>query len=408
MFWENWIPAKYHVKTDVCCVELFYGNESTQCHSILLKNKGGKVELVEKGSSDIFNVPSSVLKNKIPLVFVLNGKGVVLKKISIPEGTANNYSDLIRENLPAINTADFYIQLYKQSDHSAFIAFCRKEQLNEALRPLQQENFNIASVHLGAAAVIALQPVWGNLNAFATSGHTVELSNNVVDSIVPSEINDNNTAVTFDGIAVSAPYVIGFGCGLAYFMRRALNESENAELNDLPLKHLQKNKLNVLMIAIVAIAFVLAVSNVLVYTNFFDKNNKLETELQVYQGKNEKINNLLNEYTKNKDLIEGAGVLTKNKLSEYADKIAITLPDEVSLAEFYFNPLTENEDEIDSVVKFDNKHIVLRGNCNKSLIVNEWLNVLKMQKFVKDVSLEKFVYNSEGLVPNFEIKLVTE
>jgi Tfp pilus assembly protein PilN len=162
------------------------------------------------------------------------------------------------------------------------------------------------------------------------------------------------------------------------------------------------------MISAVIIAFTAAIVNVLFYTTYFDKNNKLETELSVYQGKYEQINQLLSDYQKNKGLIENAGVLNRNKLSEYADKIGKTLPDEVVLSDLYFNPKKEDDENADSLVKFENKILVLKGNCSKSFIVNEWINVLKMQNFIKTISLEKFVYNNQGMLPNFEIKLMTE
>jgi Tfp pilus assembly protein PilN len=162
------------------------------------------------------------------------------------------------------------------------------------------------------------------------------------------------------------------------------------------------------MITVIGIAFALAATNVFFYTSYFDKNNKLETELSVYQGKYEQINQLLSDYQKKKGLIENAGVLNKNKLSEYADKIAKTIPDEVVLTEMHFNPKLENDESDDSLVTFQSKQMIIKGNCNKSLIINEWVNVLKMQKFVKDVSLEKFAYSSEGILPNYEIRLITE
>ncbi|MBL7932786.1 MAG: hypothetical protein JNL60_12830 [Bacteroidia bacterium] len=130
--------------------------------------------------------------------------------------------------------------------------------------------------------------------------------------------------------------------------------------------------------------------------------------MAVYQGKYEQVNQLLSDYQKNKDLIENAGVLGKNSLSEYADKIGKTLPDEVVLTELYFNPKQDKDETEDSLVTFQNKQLILRGNCGKSFIVNEWLSVLKMQKFIRDVNLEKFVYNNNGVAPNFEIKLKTE
>jgi hypothetical protein len=73
-----------------------------------------------------------------------------------------------------------------------------------------------------------------------------------------------------------------------------------------------------------------------------------------------------------------------------------------------FNPKTEKDDSEDSLITFQNGQLTIKGNCNKSLIINEWVNVLKMQKFVRDVSLEKFAYNNDGVLPNYEIKVLTQ
>jgi len=100
--------------------------------------------------------------------------------------------------------------------------------------------------------------------------------------------------------------------------------------------------------------------------------------------------------------------LNRNKISEYADRIGATIPQEVILGQMYFNPIKEDIESEDSLVVFETRQLIIKGNCNKSLLVNEWLNVLKMQEFVKVVSLEKFSYNKEGSVPNFEIKIITK
>lgn len=408
MFWDKWIPQKYLVKSEICAVELCYTEEGLIYYFTQLRNKNNKLEIAATGSSkDVLVLPETILKNKIPLLLVLNGKGIILKKITLNEHSEQDPEALIRQNLPAINMSDFYAQVFKQKDHSVFISLCRREHIDTLLAELRQKKYELANLFIGAPSIIGLEPLWANYNSLVTSLHQAELTNGMLD-VLNARPSHSDDLIKLEDLSFSSLHTLGFAAGLSYFMQRPLAESENPDLANILLQHKEKNKFRFLMLVVVGIAFVLAIVNVGFYTSYFDQNNKLETELSVYQGKYEQINQLLSDYQKNKDLIENAGVLNKNKLSEYADKIGKTLPDEVVLSELHFNPKKEEEDSEDSLVTFENKRLVLRGNCNKSFIVNEWINVLKMQKFIKDVSLEKFVYNSEGMLPNFEIRLITE
>ncbi len=407
MFWDKWIPKKYLVKSEICAVEMAFSDHGTTFFYTHLKNKNNKLDLISTSfSEEKLQLPEIIVKNKIPLVLVVNGKGVVLKKINLSENAEQSFDEIIRANLPTINTNDFFVQLYKQENNSAYVSLCRKELLQSTIDGLSSKKTDIAAVFIGAPAITGLQPLWGDFNTLPTTFHTIELSNNLIDSITPA--SNESVKIKLSEIELNAKHTLGFAGGLAYLMRNKIAQNNNEELLQVETTHIEKNKLRLFMIGAVAIAFIAAITNVFFYTTYFDKNNKLETELSVYQGKYEQINQLLTDYQQKKGLIENAGILNKNKLSEYADKIGATIPTEVVLTELYFNPKNKDEESEDSLETFYTKKLILKGNCNKSFIINEWVNVLKMQKFIKDVSLEKFSYNNEGILPNFEIKVLTE
>jgi hypothetical protein len=405
MFWDKWIPRKFLVKSEIFAVEALYGEQGLVLYYTHLKNKKNKLEIVETGILNKLELPGNVEKNKISVLLIVNGSGLIIKKIALND-TSVSTEDIIAQNFPALNTQEFYIQLYRQND-SAFVSLCRKENIKELLNYFQNGKYDLAGILLGAPAIVGLKPLWSELNAIQTNLHRIELTNGELD-VITSATDKTVADVEIDGLNVSHQNIVGFAGGFSYFIQNNIAETNNEELLQIQTKHQEKNKFRVLLSSVVAIAFVLAIVNVVFYTSYFDKNNKLETELSVYQGKYEQVNNLLADYQKNKDLIENAGVLNKNRLSEYADKIGKTIPDEVVLSEMYFNPKNTEEESEDSLVTFYSKQLILKGNCGKSFIINEWLNILKMQKFIKDVNLERFVYNSEGHVPNFEIKLETE
>jgi hypothetical protein len=408
MVWDKWIPEKFLVRQEVCAVEACLTDEDSIFYYMLLKKKNRQLVLGDLGSAKSINtLPSVVKKNKIPLLLIINGHGVITRRINIADSSVPT-EELIKQNLPSINIEDFYIQVFIQEDQSGYISLCRKNLINALLAEAMNNEFEIAAIHIGPCTITGMRPLWNSLSAVKSSLQAIELRNNNIESISSLPKGDEIKNIGLDGFSFPSSHTLGFSAGLAYLMHTEIGESASPELATYFEAHVEKNKFRFQLICAVAFAFLLAFGNVIFYSINFEKNNKLESELDVYQGKYDKISQLLEKYQKNKYLIEQAGILSRNRLSEYADRIALTLPDEVTLSDLYFNPKIEEEESNDSLVKFESRRMVIKGNCPKSLIVNEWINVLKMQRFVKDIQLQKFVYNNDGLLPNFEIKLVTE
>jgi Tfp pilus assembly protein PilN len=408
MFWDKWIPVKYLVKSEICAVELNFTENGREFYYTHLSNKSNKLNVVSTGiSHDTLEFPKIIEKNKIPVLLIVNGKGILIKKVMISENAELPITEIIQQNLPALNLSEFYVQLYQQENNESFIAFCRKEIVDLVIKELKEKKFDLAGVLIGAPAVLGLKPLWTNFNSIHCSTHKAELTNQCIDNFSPA-VPDQNEELKLDGISILPKHVLGFSGGLAYLTRRNIAGQEEGALSSLGRAHVEKNKFRFLMIVCVMLAFVFAATNVVFYTTYFDNNNKLETELSVYQGKYDQINKLLSDYQEKKGLIENTGILQGNSISEFADKIAKTIPEEVVLTEMTFNPKIEKDESEDSLIIFANKQLLIKGNCNKSMIVNEWVNVLKMQNFIRDVSLEKFTYNKDGFTPNYEIKLLTK
>lgn len=409
MFWDKWIPERYHFKQEVCAVEAVFRDADVKYYYTHLKTKGARLEVVNSGVCDEpKQLPNTIIKNKVPLLLIINGKGVVLKKAEWSETEEESFtpSRIIETHLPALQINEFYIQFYRQGPGNGFIALCRKDQADSLQSEFLALHPDLAAFYIGTPVIIGLQNLWQNYNSIHTVLHTVELTNGKIESIAASVNETERPSFKVDDLQLAPGQLTGFAAGLAYLTRQPLVSNLNDVVEQFSIQHAERNKFRFLQIVIVAVALCMALTNVFFYSRYFNASNALDTELNVYQGKNDEINRLLNDYQKKKDLIENAGVLHKNAISEYADRIASTLPDGVVLTDMQFNPPVQNDD--DSLVSYFKNQITIKGNCNKSLTINEWENVLKMQSFIKDVSLEKFIYNSEGFIPNFELKVTTK
>ncbi|MBL7932296.1 MAG: hypothetical protein JNL60_10355, partial [Bacteroidia bacterium] len=224
MFWDKWIPRKYLVKSEVFVVEVYFEDQQPEYHFTHLKNTNNKVAVLDVFTSNELRLPAFVLKNKIPLVLIVNGKGVIIKKTDLKESSGKNLEEIITANLPALNVNDFYIQVYKQENETGFISLCRRNIVDTLLEQFSQQEREIADLFVGSASVIGLQPLWSKFNTLELSHHRVELTNGFLD-LISTETNSDEKPLIIEDIALSKNHVLGFATGVAYFMQRKLADS---------------------------------------------------------------------------------------------------------------------------------------------------------------------------------------
>lgn len=407
MWWERWIPESYLTKNTICGVECVVGDTGTSFQYSILQVKKKKIEIVSEGSS---TDPSEILalakKYSSPITLTVNGKGVIIKKIIFSENDSLELKDLLAKHLPAINVNDFYVQFYRNADHTGHLAVCRKEQVNDLISLFVKDKTELVNVFIGPLICNSLALVASSYNRLSTSTHRLELVNGFIDS-VQSFNNSGEESLIIDELKVSPSNMVSFASGFGYFTKQTNYHSDNAELNSLPEQHIEKIKTRFLLTVLIIVLFLVSAVNSVLFFQKFDESSIMEAELNLYESKNAEITQLLESYQKKKNLIEQAGIFDNKHMSVYADKIAASIPDEILLRELYFNP-EEGETEEDSLTNFTENQLIIKGNCSKSSLVNEWINILKSQSFVKTVNLETFIYNSEGHLPNFVLKVDTK
>lgn len=409
MFWDKWIPSRLLTRPVVCGLEALSGDEGLTWFFSIVKKQGNQVELLDSGSvNDLKDLPKRVFSEKLPVLLCLNGRGIIIRRIVNTGESKTGSSDFLQQNLPGLNLSDFNVNLYEQPGSVLFASVQRKEQTAELVAEVVRTVPVLADVFIGASVVVALAPLLSNYNFVTPNLTRVELLNGAVDQILPVTSGGDQQGLDLEGLRVPSSQLLAFSAAFAYLTGQEFPAAEGTDHRDLKQKHLEKNKFRVALAFFLGLAFVLCLVNFVFFTTWFSKTKELDTGLSLYQDKYDRINDLLNSYEKKKSLIEEAGLLENDFFATYTDRIAASMPAEVILTDFLFNPKRESDVAEDSLMGFNKKTIVLRGNCNKSLLINEWVNVLKTQNFIRDVNLEKFLFNNDGNQPNFEIRILTE
>lgn len=409
MFWDNWIPARLLIKPVVCGIEVLISEEGTCYYFTILKKQSNKLEIIEQGVRTSLNdLPARVKKDKMPCVICLNGKGIIIRKITVSENDTIGDEAFFHQYLSGLQLSDFNIQIFPQENSTVFAAVQRKEQWTSLAKDLETALPELTDIYTGVPAILSLTALLSNYNYLQPNLSRVDLQNGFVDQILPATNSNENSQVEVDELKIPSEQLLSFSAAFAYLTGQSLYTTTVAALIQYKNKHIEKNKMKLLVTLFLSVGFGLCLVNFLFFSSYFSQTKKLDTELGLYQDKYDKINELLSNYEKKKSLIEETGLLENYFFSTYTDKIAATIPKDVILTDFVFNPVMESDMAEDSLMNFSKKLLMIRGNCNKSLLINEWVNVLKTQNFIKDVNLEKFSFNNDGNQPNFEIKIVTE
>ncbi len=408
MWWERWIPKSYLTKSSVCGVECVFEETGLIFNYSVLQTKKNKVEFVVKGQTkDISEICKIAKKSNAPIVLSITGKGVISKKVIFSENDSLQLNDLVKQHLQTVNANEFYVQFYKNETQSGYLSICRKEQVDDLIKQLALQKAECVNVFIGPMVCNSLSGLTVSHNRLYTSLYQLDLVNGYVESVVANIVANTQEPLTVGDLKIEVQQTISFASSFNYLTRQQNFISDDVNINNLSSKHSEKLKIRVLLFTFITILFVISGVNSVLFFQKFEEDSVLQVELNLYESKNAQITQLLENYQKKKNLIEQTGIFDNKKLSIFADKIAASLPNDIVLREMYFNPEI-GETEEDSLMDFHERQLIIKGNCNKSLILNEWVNVLKSQSFVKSVNLENFIFNSEGHLPNFVLKLETE
>ena len=403
MWWEKLIPQGLIIKSSILAVEVVFKEDNAHFFVVNLNEKKGKLQV---GDFLFFNELSDFVgyakQKKIPLILSFTGRGVVNKKIIFEKIDSLDLGDLTKQFLPGVNLDDVLVQFTSTSTTSGFLSFTRKELVNEVLNKLELVKVKPVKISVSAFDYSSLVGLLNNKSLIHSSAVNVTFQNETIENIDFVNIKEEETYL-IGGLEIPSNYSLAFASGLTYFQKKESVLSDSYFQNLLQ-KHFEGNVIKSIILFFVILLFIISGFNSVVFFQEFELNTKLKTELNLYETKHNQIIKQLDSYQKKKKIIEKSGVLENKKLSEYSDKIAMSVPDNVVLRELSFNPLIESESQ-DSLMLFEKNTILIKGNCDKSLVLNEWINVLKSKDFVKNINLENFVFETYGSVPNFLIKI---
>lgn len=310
------------------------------------ESKSGNIRLLNSyNHSFLSNEILEKLVEKSPVFLAIKGKGILEKKVHLKEGFSDE--DIVKSVIPNANSQEFYVSQYALDESLYNVAISRKKNIDSILNSLISDKVNLCGLFLGEQKIDETFKV------------TLLNSKSHSDG-VPKEISKNFENFLFD------------------FKSR-----------------------KIVLFGLLSLLSVLIISN-LVYLYL---NNKITTYDEIISNNSLVIQsekNLKNKYADIKSLTAHIGGV--NRSSHHAlmvDDLLVDLPPKI---DFHNLEINKKREDTDTLLFFEsNIHIL--GTTNTSYTLNEWINLLKAKKWIKNIHLKSFKQEENSNFGQFEIEV---
>jgi hypothetical protein len=311
-----------------------------------LIRSGNKIK-VSKKHADLKNIThfAKQYSTGMPVAINLSGKGILQKEI---DGNKLSAIEAFNIALPNSNSSEFYIQWAPNEVQT--ITMVRREAANLVFNELSRERHVVVSLSL-------------NLEESMLKKQGIAL------------------LLGLEKVGVEQPIL-----------------TWNLE------QLLAKAKLKGIGLLSAMVMFTLLFVNFACYVSYSNKVAMLEQQHNVSQDKVGKYQMIEADVKERIGLITSIGWTGGHNLAWLTDRLMASKPLSIGMSEFVINPIKKRSSE-EQPIAFENLKILIRGNSEEAVELNNWLHEIRAMDWVKDCELVSYNYNKESGKGEFMLAL---
>jgi hypothetical protein len=369
--------------------------EDYEIYNLLtIKKKANKISIVAKQTFETFEKLSKSADKKLPLLIVIEGKGVLNKEIDFDNEADINWQKNIDYN------AIYYTDL--KGLKSNFISFCRKNIVDESISKFQKNGFQVIDVYIGSFLAALLNNVLKKEVLFSTE-LKLEFENEKLLGF--SKQNEEVKTINYQigEETISNIFLPLYGVIIHFFVKpKEVSKTINPTLNSEEL--IYKKAFDFFGIATLVSFLTSLLISYFMIQYYGTKNSELNLQTVYSNQSYQLILDLETQKEKKLSILKESGVLSSKFLSYYGYEIIKSIPSNISLNELNIIPLKEEYKE-NKKAFFETKTIIIKGETFQEASFNKWLENLKkmdwLQRF-EIISLKKDKKNKSI----FELKII--
>lgn len=396
---------QYYRLNKVAGIYIRVDNGGQQIHLCAVEANGNQLDITKKviGLTSVAQLKEH-LQTKTVVSLNLSGKGILQKRIDKVEIVDQNVFSQI---LPNAKLDDFYVQNFASGEHS-FISVIRKPEADKWLNQLKELYFQPLLLSLGIFPVEQIIP---QLNVYESEviidGYQIQRDEK--GDWLDSRLTEDKSPFVFKvgsekiDEKLLIPYANAFQ--LVMIGQVDATAADADELNKSLQSRLNEQKLKVQGTMVLTVIFSLLLLNFILLSWLNSSNASLSDQVGKYAETTSNEQEISERIKEKESLLQTLGWDGGINKSVLIDQVCSLLPQELTLREITVNPIDVASSRVRKIVVFYNKKIIITGNSEKIIPVNEWIARIKTKTWVKNIQLENFIYNSELNTGQFIISI---
>ena len=398
--WLNKILAP----SQLAGIEIVIQPDSTiSYNSVVLKKNGGKIQLLksQQGIPDIAQL-KKIVSPTIALSISIDGKGILHKKI--PYSTKDTAKVLLNKVLPNASLSDFHVFTHVINDSAAIVSIIRVSSYDEILEIFRSAKYDVVNCSLGPFSIETCLPLISSdiKSEIILNRHKLSIAGNKINEIESTETQAENSEVSIGDEQFPFTLLNAFALGFKELIKPDFFYSPISICAQLKETYKQKRTFNLIKWSAAMFFFALLWTNFFVNDHYSKEKAELESKIDLSKGAVKKMEKLKAELISKKGFLNKLGILESSKTSFYADQIAQTVPHQIGLFDLTIHPSQKNINDDKNMI-FEMNKVRIKGSCNKTIELNEWIKELKSYSWIKDVNVVGFIQNKEKNIGEFHL-----
>ncbi|WP_426065118.1 hypothetical protein [Flavobacterium sp. DSP2-3-1] len=360
---------------------------------LTVKKKGQKIDVVNMAFYDTVGELRKNIDIKLPIILVVDGKGVLNKEINL-----NNEADVSWQK--NIDYKSIY-QTSLEGSNSNFISFCRKNIVDDTIIKFQKKGFQVVDIYIGSFLSALLFTAIKN-ETIISNDLFLEFDNEKLVGFKKQTESIKKEQYTIGEEIISSSFLPLYGTLIHFFIQpKEVSKTKNETLNVEEI--IYKKAFNIFGIAMLIGFLTTLLASYLLIQHYGSKNAELNLQ-NVYSNQSyQLILDLEKQKEKKQSILKESGFLSSKFLSYYGYEIIKVIPQDISLTALNITPLNK-EIKANQKMNFEAKTIIVKGETFKESSFNGWMEGLKKMNWLQHFEIISFKKDKKNK-SQFEVKI---
>ncbi len=368
-------------------------------HQLVFENKKQQLQVVE--ASDVLSSLDQLppVTDNPPVMLVVTGKGVVTKRIP---RTIGGEDEQVGQQLAEFGNNQVAYAVSIQPDW-IYVSVLRNEVMQGWLTRFKDAGFNVVALHVGAPIVWEALRFLDNEGTVHTGDHEATFTSNGLSVIRPND--EPSVRYLLGGDTVEGNQLLPYAAVIAFLQSMEPSHETNATVREQREDAYHVRAFRKLGLVGIAAIFLILLMNAGLFMHFHEKQTVLESDLSEYKTKLDELELMKLELKRRQEIVTVSGSGTHGRFAYFADRLAGTVPKEITLTALIINPVKQKRKSTDRI-EVKPSVIEVSGSCERSEELNSWLEDVKAIDVVKALQITGFGKKDAERLNTFSVEIL--